>query len=80
MPRPPQPVILHEEEASLWRKRADLTISLRVTDTLLRTDRRYRITSPPAVTLKSRCGQGLIDSECAVPYNESTRNLEELKT
>ena len=30
VPDPPQPAILYEEEGSLWRKRADLTISLRV--------------------------------------------------
>ena len=30
VPDPPQPSILYEEEGSLWRKRADLTISLRV--------------------------------------------------
>ena len=30
IPDPPQPSILHEEEGSLWRKRADLTVSLRV--------------------------------------------------
>lgn len=32
VPDPPQPALLHEEEGSLWRKRADLTISLRVLD------------------------------------------------
>ena len=30
VPDPPQPAILYEEEGSLWRKRADLTVSLRV--------------------------------------------------
>ena len=30
IPDPPQPALLHEEEGSLWRKRADLSISLRV--------------------------------------------------
>ena len=30
VPDPPMPSLLHEEEGSLWRKRADLTISLRV--------------------------------------------------
>ena len=30
VPDPPQPALLHEEEGSLWRKRADLTISLRI--------------------------------------------------
>ena len=32
VPDPPQPSLLHEEEGSLWRKRADLTVSLRVAD------------------------------------------------
>ena len=30
VPGPPQPALLHEEEGSLWRKRADLAVSLRV--------------------------------------------------
>ena len=30
VPDPPQPSILYEEEGSLWRKRADLTVSIRV--------------------------------------------------
>ena len=30
VPDPPQPALLYEEEGSLWRKRADLTVSLRV--------------------------------------------------
>ena len=30
VPDPPQPSVLYEEEGSLWRKRADLTVSLRV--------------------------------------------------
>ena len=30
IPDPPQPSLLHEEDGSLWRKRADLTISLRI--------------------------------------------------
>lgn len=32
VPNPPQPSLLHEEEGSLWRKRADLTVLLRVLD------------------------------------------------
>ena len=32
VPDPPQPSLLYEEEGSLWRKRADLTVSLRVRD------------------------------------------------
>ena len=30
VPDPPQPSLLHEEEGSLWRKRADLVISIRI--------------------------------------------------
>ena len=32
VPDPPRPALLHEEEGSLWRKRADLAVSLRVRD------------------------------------------------
>ena len=32
IPSPPLPTILHEETGSLWRKRADLVISLRILD------------------------------------------------
>ena len=51
VPRPSMPVLLDEEEESLLRRRADLLIPLRVMDTLVRTDRRYGITEPPAVIL-----------------------------
>ena len=50
VPDPPQPSLLHEEEGSLWRKRADLTVSLRVR----REDRaqaRGSVISPPAIIL-----------------------------
>ena len=51
VPDPPQPALLHEEEGSLWRKRADLTISLRIRD-----ERegpvRGSVNSPPAIVLK----------------------------
>ena len=30
IPDPPQPALLHEEDGFLWRKRADLTVSLRI--------------------------------------------------
>ena len=53
VPRPPMPVLLDEEEGALLRKRADLTISLRVKDTLIRENRRFGIAEPPAVILKS---------------------------
>ena len=48
VPDPPQPSILYEEEGSLWRKRADLTISLRI-QYETQTQGRNSITIPPAV-------------------------------
>ena len=50
VPDPPQPSLLHEEEGSLWRKRADLTIQLRVRDEQM-AQSRNAISSPPAVAL-----------------------------
>lgn len=51
VPDPPQPVVLHEEEGSLWRKRADLTISLRVRDEQ-EGQARDSITTAPAVIIR----------------------------
>ena len=51
VPDPPQPSLLHEEEGSLWRKRADLTIQLRVADEQ-RAQARGSIASAPAVILR----------------------------
>ena len=51
IPDPPQPVVLHEEEGSLWRKRADLTISLRVRDEQ-EGQARGSITTAPAVIIR----------------------------
>jgi len=34
IPDPPQPLLLHEQEGTLWRNRCDLTVSLRIADTL----------------------------------------------
>ncbi len=48
VPDPPQPALLHEEEGSLWRKRADLTVSLRVRDEQS-AQARGSISLPPAV-------------------------------
>ena len=50
VPDPPQPSLLHEEEGSLWRKRADLTVSLRVRDEVSG-QTRGTIAVPPAVVL-----------------------------
>ena len=52
VPRPPMPILLYEEEGALLRRRADLTISLRVKDTLVRENRRSGITEPPIVILR----------------------------
>ena len=51
VPDPPAPQILYEPEGSLWRRRADLTIPLRVRDDLVYSVSRGAITSPPAVIL-----------------------------
>ena len=46
VPDPPQPSILYEEEGSLWRKRADLTISLRVQYEIQAGERNSIISAP----------------------------------
>ena len=50
VPDPPLPSILHEEEGSLWRRRADLTVSLRVREEQ-RSSARGSLTTAPAVIL-----------------------------
>ena len=50
IPDPPPPSLLHEEESSLWRKRADLVISLRVRQED-RGQSRGSVMTPPAVIL-----------------------------
>ena len=50
VPDPPQPAILYEEEGSLWRKRADLTISLRI-QYEQQASERGSITTAPTVIL-----------------------------
>ena len=51
VPDPPSPQLLYEPEGSLWRRRADLTISLRIRDDLVYSTGRGAITSPPAVII-----------------------------
>ena len=51
VPDPPEPVLLHEPEGSLWRKRADLTVSLRAEETKTHPVRRGAVTVAPAVIL-----------------------------
>ena len=50
VPDLPQPSLLYEEEGSLWRKRADLTVRLRVLDEQ-RAQVRNSVGYPPVVTL-----------------------------
>ena len=52
VPDPPAPLLLYEPEGSLWRRRADVAISLRVKDTLIYSVNRNAITSAPAVILQ----------------------------
>ena len=53
VPDPPEPLLLHEPEGSLWRRRADLTISLRAEEKETHPARRNAITSAPAVIFPS---------------------------
>ena len=52
VPDPPVPQLLYEPEGSLWRRRADLTISLRVRDTLVYSAGRGAIQVAPAIILR----------------------------
>ncbi len=49
---PPEPLLLHEPEGSLWRLRCDLTIQLRAEETQQHTSRRNAVTVPPAIILR----------------------------
>ena len=51
VPDPPSPQLLYEPEGSLWRRRADLTISLRIRDDLVYPTNRNAISSVPAIIL-----------------------------
>ena len=52
VPDPPAPQLLYEPEGSLWRRRADLTIPLRIKETLIYTAGRGAINSPPTVIIR----------------------------
>ena len=52
VPDPPEPMVLHEPEGSLWRLRADLTVSLRE-EKETHSARRNAVTVPPAVLIHS---------------------------
>ena len=51
IPDPPEPLLLHEPEGSLWRLRCDLTIQLRKEEKLTYTSRRNAIVIPPSVVI-----------------------------
>ena len=53
VPDPPEPLLLHEPEGSLWRERADLTVRLRMEETQMHPARRNAITAAPAVRVIS---------------------------
>ena len=52
VPDPPAPQLLYEPEGSLWRKRADLIIPLRIKDTLIYSANRNAITTPPTIIIQ----------------------------
>ncbi len=51
VPQPPMPILLYEEEGALLRRRADLSISLRVKNTLVRMNPRPGIAEAPAIVV-----------------------------
>ena len=51
VPGPPEPILLHEPEGSLWRTRADLTISLRAEEKETHPLRRGAVAAVPAVRI-----------------------------
>ena len=51
VPDPPEPMLLHEPEGSLWRTRADLTISLRAEEKETHPVRRGAVTVTPVVVI-----------------------------
>ena len=52
VPDPPEPQLLHEPEGSLWRQRADLTVSLRTEEKETHPARRGAVASAPAVVIR----------------------------
>ena len=51
VPDPPPVELLYEPEGSLWRRRADMTVSLRIAETLAYENRRDAIKSAPAIII-----------------------------
>ena len=53
VPEPPSPQLLYEPEGSLWRRRADVVISLRVREEMVYSTERNAISTPPEVEIYS---------------------------
>ena len=53
VPDPPEPMFLHEPEGSLWRERADLTVSLRAEEKETHPVRRGAVMVLPEVRIRS---------------------------
>ena len=53
VPDPPEPMLLHEPEGSLWRERADLTVSFRAEETHTHPVCRGAVMIAPAVIIHS---------------------------
>ena len=51
IPDPPEPLLLHEPEGSLWRLRCDLTVQLRTEEAMQHSARRNAVASAPAIIL-----------------------------
>ena len=53
VPDPPEPMLLHEPEGSLWRQRADLAVSVYARETLVHAAAKNAIRVAPAVIVHS---------------------------
>ena len=53
VPDPPEPILLHEPEGSLWRLRCDLTIQLRRTEKQTHPTRSGAVGVAPAVVIRT---------------------------
>ena len=52
VPRPPMPVLIREETGGQFRLRADLTVQMRIKETLVRENRRNAIQQVPPVIIR----------------------------
>ncbi len=53
VPDPSEPMLLHEPEGSLWRERADLTVSLRAEEMQMHSERRGAVSVAPVVIINT---------------------------